>query len=169
LQSNDALKELKGPLLPFLTLSLSERATLILKLLEKDLGGSQRQVGVARFESLLEQFGLGGGVAPLVKRTLLELWAVRNLVAHKNGVADLRFIETCPWFSASPGTQLFVSPLHYRRYSLASTWYIGEVTRRLLAAYPQHAPVDERPTADWEAFLQRNLLALQQLSEQKEK
>ena len=80
LQSNEALKELKGPLLPFLMSSPSEQASVILKLLEKELGGS----GVARFESLLDQVGLGGKVDSLVKRSLFELWAVRNVVAHKN-------------------------------------------------------------------------------------
>ncbi len=121
LHSLEALKELKGPLLTFLMSSQSEQAAVILRLLEKELGGP-RQVGIARFESLLEQFGLGGAVSPLIKRTLLELWGVRNVVAHRNGVADSRFMDTCPWLDASLRKQLIVSNRHFRRYDLASAW-----------------------------------------------
>ena len=137
LQTNKELKELKGPLLPFSMLSPSEQAAEILKLLEKELGGGS---GVARLESLLDQVGLAGRVDSLVKRSLFELWAVRNVVAHKNGVADSKFIETCPQFGASLGTQLPISSVHYGRYSVASLWYIFEVHRRMLATYPQCAP-----------------------------
>ena len=167
LQSNDTLKALKGPLLPFLASSPSEQAAVILKLLEKDLSSSQYQIGIARFELLLERFGMSGGVDPLVKRTLLELWAVRNVVAHKNGVADPRFIEVCPWFVATVGMQLSVSPLDFSRYRVASIWYIAEISRRLLVAYPKHASKDEAPLGEWEQILQTSLQTLQELAGQK--
>jgi hypothetical protein len=167
LQSNDTLRALKGPLLPFLASSPSEQATVILKLLEKDLSGPQYQIGIARFELLLEQFGMGGGVDPLVKRTLLELWAVRNVVAHKNGVADSRFIEVCPWFAATVGAQLPVSPLDFSRYRVASIWYIAEISRRLHVGYPKHASGDEVPVSELEEILQTSLQTLQGLADQR--
>jgi hypothetical protein len=71
LQFIEALSQLKGPLLPFLRSSQSEQASVILKLLEEKVSGPQ-QIGIARFESLLEQFGLGGAVSPIIKRTLLR-------------------------------------------------------------------------------------------------
>ncbi len=150
LQTNEALKELKGPLFPFLISSPSEQAAVILKLLEKELSGP----GVARFESLLDQVGLGGKVDGHVKRSLFELWAVRNVVAHKNGVADSQFIENCPWLGASPGKQLPISSIHYGRYNVASLWYIFEVERRMLVAYPQYAPANGATVAQLEEAMQ---------------
>jgi hypothetical protein len=138
LQTNKTLKDLEGPLLPFLMKSPPEQAAEILKLLEEELGGS----GVGRFESLLDQVGLGGKVDSLVKRSLIELQAVRNVVAHKNGVADSKFKESCPWFDVSPGTQLPISAKHYGSYNVASLWYIFEVHKRILITYPQYAPTN---------------------------
>jgi hypothetical protein len=144
LQSIESLSQLTGPLLPFLMCSQSEQAAIILELLESKLRGMKKEIGIARFESRLEHFDLRGTVNPIVKRTLLELWAVRNVVAHRNGVADSRFMESCPWFGASLGKQIVISDRQFRRYDLASFWYILEVYRRLAVKFPQHVPaVDE--------------------------
>jgi len=163
-QSTEALKKLEGPLLPFMMSSPSEQATFILKLLEKGRGGAPDQPGIARFESLLNQSGLEGGIDSLVKRTLFEHWAVRNVVAHRNGVADSKFIENCPWFGASDGTQLAVTPLHYKRYFIACLWFMAEVKRRLLVTYPQHSPANLEPAEEWEQLREEFLVTLKELS-----
>lgn len=142
LQSNKKLQELKGELLPFLRLSRLEQAETILKLIEKD---EHQKKGVDQFESLLSRFDLGGSVDPLVKKTLFELWAVRNVVAHKNGIVDSRFREICSWFNTSVGEQLAISEQDFGRYYFASLWYTAEVHRRLVATYPQYARPEHGP------------------------
>jgi hypothetical protein len=81
-------------------------------------------------------------------------------------------MEACPWFDASLGKQIVVSAAQFRRYDLASEWYLTEVNRRLVVKYPQHMPVQEGAAGvpRMEEFLQTLLHAVEKLSEgEKEK
>lgn len=58
--------------------------------------GSDLRGAPGRFERLLAPVGLAGLVPPQVGHALHRAHAARNVWAHKGGVADKRFVESCP-------------------------------------------------------------------------
>lgn len=123
------LSEIKGPLLPFLNASLEERAELMAVALKQKLATSLKP-GAARFEELLKLFGLAGAIDDSVRLILLELSEVRNVLVHKNGVADKRFVAACPWMNWKQGVKINPSYNAFFMYFFASLWYVNEIKLR---------------------------------------
>ena len=134
--SQPPLSRLQGPLLPFMRLSEEDRAAQLLELLSREIN-APFQPGCAKFECLLEAVGLSGRVLPSVRRLILELSESRNVVVHKGGRVDSRFLQRCPWSTLKPGDDLAIDNRTYQRFSEASRWYLFEVYRRWTTiAYP---------------------------------
>jgi hypothetical protein len=87
--------------------------------------------GVARFETLLTPFGLGGRVDESLKRDLFELSQVRNALVHRYGVADSRLVEACPWLKLKAGESIHLGSEHLRRYFEAVMKYNTELILRV--------------------------------------
>lgn len=86
--------------------------------------------GVNRFESLMETVGLKGTVSSEVSKTLWELQQVRNIIAHKRGIADKKFCGACPWLASNPGDIVSVGRSMYNKYSGAAIEYTTELIAR---------------------------------------
>lgn len=129
LRSIKEIEKLKGELLNFIYKSRYEQADFILELLKSD----QKNVtgfGVNRFESLLKIFGHDGQVEETVKRQLMELSQIRNVLVHKNGKADGRLVTNCSWLGINEGDEVNLDMGHFIRYMSSVHWYILEVFRR---------------------------------------
>jgi hypothetical protein len=96
-------------------LAAEERYFHVIDLLEDELQ-TRRQPGIARFESLLEVFGLTSPVSDAVKKDLFELYHVRNVLVHRRGLADRRVVQACPWLSLSAGQPVVVTHASAHRY-----------------------------------------------------
>ena len=110
-------------------LSPGERMEYLLSELERELG-APLQPGVGRFESLLSALSIGGPVDPVLRRDLLELAATRNVLVHRAGVADERFVALCPWLGLQAGAEVRVSQEQYHRHLGAVYRYAGVIVRR---------------------------------------
>jgi hypothetical protein len=86
--------------------------------------------GVTRFESLLKTIGLKGGVSKEVRKDLLELQQIRNVIVHKRGKADRKFCEACPWLALIPGAEISVTSQKVEDYYLATHNYVLELIVR---------------------------------------
>lgn len=124
------LFRLKGPLLEFRSASTDEQSEFLADLLKNAVDGPLK-LGIGRFESVLEPCGLGGGTDDLLRRALLELSQVRNLVVHKSGRVDKRILEHCPWIRRSVGSSLHPSEKDFALYRAAAYWYLLELTGRV--------------------------------------
>jgi uncharacterized protein YutE (UPF0331/DUF86 family) len=124
------LTSLKGPLLEFLKSSDDERAEFLVGQLKQTLRASTHK-GIGRFETILSAVGLDGGVPEEVRRAILELAEVRNVIVHRRGIADGRFVSSCPWYGVGPGEELLVTDKHYRAYELGILLYSLEIDLRL--------------------------------------
>jgi hypothetical protein len=65
------------------------------------------------------------------ERFFLSLSEVRDVTAHKNGRADARFLEKCPWYEVDKGEMIRVTHPDFVRYKTAAHWYLVELFRRL--------------------------------------
>lgn len=106
-----------------------ERMRFLLGELERDIGATLKP-GIARFECLLAEIGLGGAIDDQERRKLLEMAAVRNVLVHRAGVADRRFVELCPWLNHSVGDQIVITGKEYHRFRSATLRYAASVLER---------------------------------------
>ena len=146
LQERAELRELpvftkiEGPLIEFAMSTPDEQAETLVGLVKQRCAASLKK-GAGRFESLLGAVGLDGPVPDGARRVLLELSEVRNVVAHRDGKVDSRFISRCPWFAATKGEMLVVTGKDFDLYTGAVHWYLVELMRRIQVTYP--TPLDE--------------------------
>ena len=129
------IRKLRGPLVEFLQSSSAKRAELLFNILVNDLN-VPLQVGIGRYEAVLNAIGLGGSVDESVKKVLLELMEVRNVVAHRNGIIDTKFLRNCPWFGAKLGDPIRLAYPKFISYLNAIIWYCLEICRREMIVYP---------------------------------
>jgi len=129
LMTRTGVRKIEGPLVDFVAASEGERAEFLASALAQETRAPLK-VGVGRFEVLLEVVDLGGEVKAPGRRAMLELVEVRNIVVHRNGRADAKFLERCPWIEASVGRQLVIKDEMLRRYATAATYYVLELVRR---------------------------------------
>lgn len=123
------VQKLKVQIGDYERLTPEERPYYILDLLERDMQSSLKQ-GVSRFETLLEIFGMGGAVDETVRKDLFEMHQIRNVVVHRQGIADKRLATSCPWLNIEPGEIIVVSHQDLRRYSEAALGYITRLVIR---------------------------------------
>ncbi|UYG04954.1 hypothetical protein OCT51_06215 [Halomonas sp. LR3S48] len=124
------LSKIKIRLGEYLQLSKAEQASYIVELLEQELGSPLKK-GVTRFESLLEPFSLSGSLPQGCAQAIFELQQVRNVIAHRNGIADRRLKSACPWLKVRVGHPVNVGGDMLGRYSEASGAYLLEVLYRV--------------------------------------
>jgi hypothetical protein len=126
-----AFKKLKGPLIEFVTAPADNQAAFLTDLLKEHVSASLKP-GVGRFEALLDCVGLGGPVAKVVRRTLLELSEVRHALIHRLGKVDAKLKERCPWLPLQLGERLNITKPIFISYYRAVIWYVLEVDERVV-------------------------------------
>lgn len=126
----DKIRRLKIPFADYEALDPRDRMRFLVGLLENDLGASLKP-GIGRFECLFSLVGLGGSVDNNVRRDLLEMAAVRNVIVHNLGVVDDRFSSLCPWYVAGIGDRVKVSKDTYGKYRDAVFAYAIAIVERV--------------------------------------
>ncbi|MDQ5873165.1 MAG: hypothetical protein M3547_13280 [Acidobacteriota bacterium] len=107
-----------------------ERYFYIVDRLEQELSSPLRS-GVTRFETLLSPFGLSAEVDETARRDIFELNNVRNLLVHRSGIADRRFVDACPWLGLKVGERLKLDHRAYSRYGHAAVAYATQLIYRV--------------------------------------
>jgi hypothetical protein len=129
--SSEPVKSIKINLADYESMSPDERYSYLVDLLERDLKSPLRQ-GIARFESVLEVFGLGGAVDENLRKSLFELYHVRNVLAHRGGICDRRLKQACPWLPVTQGKAVVVTAQTFNEYMISVEVYALTVVSRLL-------------------------------------
>ncbi len=156
----DSLSRLQGPLIEFIKASPEDQAEYLLVDMERRLAASLKP-GAGRFEAVLDGLGLGGPVAPTVRKSLFELHHVRNIIVHRGGKPDRRFIEACPWVDCRPDERIQLGRRGFNRYSLAVDWYLIEMdcrfTLKLAAKKREPVPNEFQNAVEVQADLVRGI------------
>jgi hypothetical protein len=130
-RNHDKLARLRIPLFEYDSLQSDERMRFVLNALENELNATFKP-GIGKFESVLKEIGLRGAVKEAVKKPLFEMAAVRNVLVHKTGIADQRFVRACPWFGVKIGEPVLVSIERYAEYRKRVLQYASILTARVL-------------------------------------
>jgi hypothetical protein len=86
---------------------------------------------VGRFEEPLKVLGLGGFIDDTVRDAIFRLSQVRNVLVHRAGVADRRFIEQAVFATAKIGHEIPLTRKELSLYVLAIFLYVAEVGSRI--------------------------------------
>ncbi|BBX39806.1 hypothetical protein [Mycobacterium simiae] len=81
------------------------------------------KAGTKRFEELVELLGLGGQVPKVIKDNVYNAQMIRNVWAHKAGVADLKFVRQAPQLGFTQGQLVSISLEQLRDYLIAILAY----------------------------------------------
>lgn len=89
------------------------------------------KLGVGKFEAILDSVSLSGSVDDGIRREILELSQVRNIVVHRGRYVDRRFKETCPWVPTDIGEKHICRLEDFNRYREASSNYVFGLIDRI--------------------------------------
>ncbi|MFI1410840.1 hypothetical protein ACH4Y0_13185 [Streptomyces sp. NPDC020707] len=126
-------EKIKIPLAKFLGLSDDQRVRLLVNEIQRDLKLDLRS-GVTKFEKLLDAVGLGGPVDPRLRDTLYEFQNVRNVLAHRAGIVDQRFIDACPSYGLQVGERVAIDEENFTRLHNGVYTYSIVLINRILAS-----------------------------------
>ncbi len=124
------IRKIKVSLADFSAMNETERYYHLVSELRRELKPSHRS-SIEVFESILHQFGLQGAMDSQLKRNLIELEYVRNILLHRRGIADSRFIEGCPWMTVKLGVALVPGKESVQRYTGAVLDYYELLLERV--------------------------------------
>ena len=143
---HEDIAKLRFKLGDYLPLADDERLEYIAERLDENLPPSLR--GVSRVEAFLSPLGLSGEVADETRKTIFELHNVRNVLVHRKGEADRRFVDACPWMGYEIGDDIRVTHTDFERYITAQHDYLEEIIHRVREVFGLHRspPKESDPT-----------------------
>ncbi|MBU2490967.1 MAG: hypothetical protein KKA60_16405 [Proteobacteria bacterium] len=80
--------------------------------------------------SVFDELGFSGNMPPNIRQIMFELAEIRNIIVHKAGRADKRFLEKCPWIKCKLYEPIIVIQKDMNRYISAAFWYLIELDQR---------------------------------------
>jgi hypothetical protein len=134
LMNNQIIKKIKITLTQYEIMSKKERMYYILDSLQRDLQAKFKQ-GTTQFEAILDVFKWSGNIEDKTKKYLFELGNIRNILVHRKGIADKRFVESCPWLNMRIGDMIKVDELSFHRYTTAVFIYVAIIIKRIKVYY----------------------------------
>jgi hypothetical protein len=136
-------QNIKVPLAEFYGYDDDKRISEVVRLVGEALAATFKP-GAAKFEMMLNAFGLGGGIERLTSETILEFAAVRNCIVHRKGIVDAKFKRACGTSTLNIGDQIRVTAQHVDRYMYAGAHYGGTVVERVMGQCVPDAGMDLR-------------------------
>lgn len=100
--------KIRIPMAEFMGMSEQDRLRFIVTGLQREMG-LEFKGGATKFEGLLRAIDLGGPVDKKVKDVIFDTQNIRNVFAHRGGIADSRFVLNCPHLQYSVGDAVKIS------------------------------------------------------------
>lgn len=129
----------KVPLSKYELLDHEERMRFLLSEVQRAQSSGIAQ-GVNTFENVLQVFDLSGPVEEDMRIGLWEMNHVRNVLVHRDSLADLRLIQACPYLNLKIGDRVLINHERYGHYTNILIDYIRLVICRLGKRYDAPPP-----------------------------
>lgn len=123
------IAKIRVPLVEFQLMDQQDRLRFVVSELQRDLGTDLKS-GATKFESFLNVLGLGGPVDKRLRDIIFETQSLRNIFAHRGGIADRRFITGCPQFQYKVGDTVTVNSDHFNRIFYGLLMYATVIVNR---------------------------------------
>jgi hypothetical protein len=135
----DEILKIRLPLAKYEELDKEERMRFILSELART-GATASSQGVTALESLLRVFDLSGEVDEHVRKVLWEMNHIRNVIVHRDSIADLRLVQSCPWLNLKTGDRVLINCEKFGDYTDAISRYVDTVLDRIRKRYDVQVP-----------------------------
>ena len=103
-----------------------DRMRYLVGLLEREYGAALRP-GISRFTKLLHLFGIVPELDNEVRKCLMEMSAVRNVIVHRASIVDQRFIDLCAWTNWKVGDKVQIADAQLQNYLDAQLTFLDQV------------------------------------------
>jgi uncharacterized protein YutE (UPF0331/DUF86 family) len=137
----EILKKILIPLIEYEELDEKEKARLIYRAIEEK-ARSKYMPGIARYEKIMNIFGLGGSVEDSIKDDLYEMNNVRNIIVHSSAIADRQLVESCPRLNVKLGEKVKIKHSNYVRYKAAMSDYMIKIIYRIKDYYDKKENIE---------------------------
>jgi hypothetical protein len=117
------LRRIRIPLAVYESLDKPDRMRLLVDELKRQTEARYKP-GVAGFEELLGVIGLSGSMDDVLKKPLIEMRELRNVLVHNAGIVDRRLVERCPWETWKTGDKVIVTHARYLAFRDAHLGYV---------------------------------------------
>jgi len=124
-----------------MVLDEDERIRYLVDEIQRQLGCANAR-GIEKFERLLSLCGLGEGVEDSLRKDLMELCEMRNVIVHRGSTVDRKLLRACPWIELEPGKLIAVDAESCRRYIRAFDSYMGNAMRRIMKKF-EKSPISK--------------------------
>jgi hypothetical protein len=125
--STPKIAEMKVPYSAFESLTREERMDALANELDRQRG---IRAGVQRFEGVLDAVGLSGSLDPQLTKNVYEMQQVRNVFAHKRGIADRRFVTACPHLGYTVDDRITIGRDTWTDFTVTVVAYADVIGRR---------------------------------------
>lgn len=122
---HDLFKRIKIRIGDYEALPEDERPAYLADLIDQEVSAPLAS-GINRFENVLEVLGLSGPIEDDVRTAIYQLGQLRNVIVHRRGLADRRFVAACPSLGYQVGDRVRIAPALWRDLSFASVRYLRE-------------------------------------------
>jgi hypothetical protein len=131
---SEAFEKVKIRVAEYERLDPIDKAYFLVDALEREFGAGL-QNGTTRFEVILRSFGLDGEIPAALAKQVFELGQIRNVIMHRAGFVDQKFVTACPWMNLRVGSSLHVSSADYSKYTHAVGAYFFLIILRIGEAF----------------------------------
>jgi hypothetical protein len=125
------LSKVKFSLTELKSMTDKDRVSALADAVMDELGAPNR-IGVEKFHEVFSFVGFSFPIKKDWRNPLRELHAVRNVLLHRGGIIDQRFLSLCPWVSVEPGTVLRVTSFALSGYVSAVDGYMSRFKRSVV-------------------------------------
>lgn len=134
LLANEAFAKVKMPVAMLTVADPHERLRAILAEAARSTNSDLGQ-GASKFERLLKMVSLDGPVPRVIADAVFSAQQIRNIWAHRGGIADAKFIERCPSMGAAAGSRVDMGQEDFGRYMHGLHMYGVVVLNRILRSW----------------------------------
>jgi hypothetical protein len=124
--------KIRGPLVEFQRMNEQDRLRYLVTELQRDLG-LELKGGATKFETLLTVVKLGGSVDSKVRDAIFEAQNLRNIFAHRAGIADRKFVANCPHLQYRVGDAVRIGDEEFGRVFFGLLTYGAIILNRCRA------------------------------------
>lgn len=108
------IAKIRVPLIEFQRMNDHDRLRFLVTEIQRELGLGLKS-GATKFEPLLAFLGLGGTIDGRVRDAIFEAQNLRNVFAHRGGVADRKFVVNCPHLRYKVGDRVKIGDEDFSR------------------------------------------------------
>jgi hypothetical protein len=127
-RAEEKVAKIKIPFSAFDALNDEDRIEFVVRELDRDL---ESRAGLNRFEELLHAVGLKWPRNDVLAENIYEMQQIRNVFAHKRGIADAQFVNACPHLDYQVGDVVKIGRDTWLDFTLTTVAYSETLIHRM--------------------------------------